>query len=160
MDHQTLLQVLVFVLMLLILGIVLLQAKSMIGKRKILNIQPGVLMEKEGWDAFLWVSSSAPQNFYVVPAVRVVDAFPALASDKSKLIGRFLEVFNPLADIILDAVVVSYDTGMVVAIAQRPNDKHIRHIKQVAFDAGVPLIDVDLAKTIPWEKLNASVSST
>ncbi|OUI89046.1 hypothetical protein HK19_15475 [Acetobacter persici] len=117
-------------------------------------------MEKEGWDAFLWVSSSAPQNLYVVPAVRVVDAFPALTSDKNTLFGRFLEVFNPFANIILDAVVVSYDTGMVVAISQRPNDKHIRHIKQVAFDAGVTLIDVDLAKTIPWEKLNASVALT
>lgn len=156
MDLNKLLPLLAITLMVLILIFVLLQAKSKRGKQRILNLEAGKLATEEGWEVFQWVVSQTPERFYAVPAVRLVDAFPALAPGREKIIGKLFSLIGPYSRIILDAVIVDLRSGLVVAVVQRNMGRYDMQLKQVVFDAGIPLIEADLKKKIPWDVLNLS----
>ncbi|WP_157871111.1 hypothetical protein [Gluconacetobacter diazotrophicus] len=114
------------------------------------QVEPGGLLEGERLTIFRWIYDQVPQGYYVCPAVRLQDAF---FRPKDTGLARFVLASSPLATTILDAVIVSLETGRIVAVVQQVGDERMGLIERTADDAGVPVIEGRPGNHIPWEKI-------
>ena len=141
---------LMIVLAFILLLFFLLWARSRQDKQRMFKVQPGGLLENERLQMFHWLCEQVPEGYYICPSVRLKDAF---FRESEKGLVRFFVAASPLASTVLDAVVVQYQTGAVVAVVQRTGSDRMGLIERTADDAGIPVIEGKPGNHIPWEEI-------
>lgn len=141
---------LIIILALIALFYFLYRARGQTNKRPMFQVEPGGFLAGERLTIFRWIYEQVPQGYYACPAVRLQDAF---FRPKDNGLSRFILGASPLATTILDAVIVSLETGKIVAVVQQVGDERMGLIERTADDAGVPVIEGQPGNHIPWETI-------